>query len=68
LVPASDGLRWFKSSHSAGEDTCVNVAFRRDGSVLLRDSKSGDVGPVLRFTVDGWHAFLAGVRDGEFDR
>ncbi|HEY1968316.1 MAG TPA: DUF397 domain-containing protein [Pseudonocardia sp.] len=67
-MPARDGLRWFKSSRSGGNDTCVEVAFRPDGPVCLRDSKSGDVGPVLRFTVDGWHAFLAGVRDGEFDR
>jgi len=26
-----------------------------------------DRGPVLRFDEDAWSAFVAGVRDGEFD-
>lgn len=66
-MPASDGSRWRKSSHSGGNDTCVEVASLPDGSWLLRDSKAGATGPVLQFTPAEWRAFLAGVRDGEFD-
>jgi len=55
---------WFKSSFSAS-GSCVEVN-RLDALVLLRDSKDPD-GPVLRFNLAEWAAFLAGVRAGEFD-
>jgi hypothetical protein len=35
--------------------------------VNVRDSKN-EAGPVLRFPVQDWAGFLAGVRSGEFDR
>lgn len=53
---------WFKSTYCT-ENGCVEVAL---GEVVLRDSKNPD-GPVLRFTYSEWGAFLAGVRDGQFD-
>jgi len=34
--------------------------------ILMRDSKNPD-GPVLAFTEAEWRAFIAGVKDGEFD-
>jgi hypothetical protein len=58
------GATWRKSSHS-GANGCVEVARRSDG-IAVRDSKDPD-GPVLVFTDHEWRAFLAGVRDGEFD-
>jgi hypothetical protein len=36
------------------------------GEIGVRHSKDTE-GPVLRFTPDEWHAFLGGVRNGEFD-
>jgi hypothetical protein len=55
-----------KSSHSgASNPACVEVGFVTT-QVLLRDSKDPD-GPVLCFTTDEWHAFIAGVKAGEFD-
>jgi hypothetical protein len=36
------------------------------GIVGVRDSKDKD-GPVLTFTPEEWHAFAAGIRDGQFD-
>jgi hypothetical protein len=58
---------WTKSSLSSGGDNCVEV--RSDGDdVLVRDSKQGDAGPVLRYTAGEWDAFLGGARRGEFDR
>jgi hypothetical protein len=66
-MPASDRAAWAKSSHSGGDDHCVEVATLPDGGMLMRDSKLGDASPVLRFTAAEWRAFVAGVRDGEFD-
>jgi hypothetical protein len=58
-------LAWQKSRHSGGAG-CVEVAPLPGGGVAVRDSKDPD-GPVLRYTAHEWGAFLAGVRDGEFD-
>ena len=59
---------WHKSSWSSGGDNCVEVAYAPDGSVGVRDSKSGDGGPVLDFTAAEWQAFIRGVKGHEFDR
>jgi hypothetical protein len=66
-MSASDRTAWAKSSHSDANDNCVEVAPLPDGGMLVRDSKLGDASPVLRFTAAEWRAFVAGVRDGEFD-
>jgi hypothetical protein len=55
---------WRKSSHS-GDNGCVEVAVH-ENNVAVRDSKDPS-GPVLLFSDHEWRAFLAGVRDGEFD-
>ena len=36
------------------------------GGIGVRDSKNRQ-GAILRFTPDEWHAFVGGVRNGEFD-
>ncbi len=66
-TPDQPRLRWFKSSFSAANTSCVETAFLLDRT-LLRDSKLGDASPVLTFTDTEWAAFTAGVRAGEFDR
>jgi Domain of unknown function (DUF397) len=58
---------WVKSSLSFANGNCVEVANLPNGEIGVRDSKNSE-GPVLRFTPDEWHAFLGGVRNGEFDR
>jgi hypothetical protein len=55
-----------KSSLSFANGNCVEVAGLRDGGVAVRNSRDPD-GLVLRFTPGEWHAFLGGVRNGEFD-
>jgi hypothetical protein len=55
---------WHKSTRS-GNSGCVEVA-TLERVVGVRDSKDRQ-GPVLVFRFDEWNAFLAGVRDGEFD-
>ena len=57
---------WIKSSLSFSNGNCVEVANLTGGRVGVRHSKDTE-GPVLRFTPDEWHAFLGGVRNGEFD-
>jgi Domain of unknown function (DUF397) len=56
---------WLKSSFSQNGD-CVEIAFK-DKKVLVRDSKRPHES-FLIFTSSEWSAFLAGVRNGEFDQ
>ena len=57
---------WHKSRHSGNEEGCVETAFLQDGHVGVRDSKDR-AGPVLLYTPREWRAFIAGVKDGEFE-
>jgi Domain of unknown function (DUF397) len=58
---------WVKSSLSYANHNCVEVASLPDQEIGVRNSRDAE-GSVLRFTPDEWHAFLGGVRNGEFDR
>jgi len=60
------GSSWVKSSLSFSNSNCVEVAGMAEGEIGVRDSKD-PAGPVLHFTSGEWHAFLGGVRNGEFD-
>ena len=64
--PGSDSY-WVKSSLSFSNGNCVEVASLPDDEIGVRNSRDAQ-GAVLRFTPDEWHAFLGGVRNGEFDR
>ncbi len=71
---------WTKSSYSGKGSNCVEAAAvtSRDGLkipagkadteklILLRDSKNPG-GATLIFDEHEWSAFIAGVKDGEFD-
>jgi Domain of unknown function (DUF397) len=61
------GSYWIKSSLSYANGNCVEVASLPGGTIGIRNSRDS-VGPVLRFTPREWHAFLGGVRNGEFDK
>jgi hypothetical protein len=43
------------------------VADLSDGRRLVRDTKDLGHGPTLRFTEADWRAFVAGVKNGQFD-
>lgn len=58
-------LNYFKSTRSAANGDCVEVAFT-DSGVSVRDSKN-PAGSTLEFTRSEWAAFVTGVRSGEFD-
>jgi Domain of unknown function (DUF397). len=57
-------ITWIKSRRCES-NACVEVAFTGD-AVLVRNSTE-KASPVLRFTTAEWVAFVAGVRDGDFD-
>ena len=57
---------WRKSSHSSGNDNCLELAKAAWPVVGVRDSKNPR-GPVLVFDLGQWSAFLAGLRAGDFD-
>lgn len=60
-----ENLHWFKSSCSAS-GACVEVARLPGGGVAVRDSKDPGEPPHV-YTRRQWAAFLAGVKNGEFD-
>ena len=67
-MPAPDDEKplWRKSSRSANNGACVEVA-ELTGAVLVRDSTDPD-GPRLRFDRGTWREFVGSVRTGTFDR
>jgi Domain of unknown function (DUF397) len=58
---------WVKSTLSAHNGNCVEVAGLESDTIRLRDSKNPH-GGILNFTIGEWDAFIGGVRNGEFDR
>jgi hypothetical protein len=66
-APEGSGSDWVKSSLSFSNGNCVEVASLPGGGIGVRNSRDSQ-GLVLSFTPDEWHAFLGGVRNGEFDR
>ncbi len=60
------GVAWQKSRHSNSQGSCVEFARLPGGDVAVRNSRFPD-GPALVYTPAEVAAFLAGVKDGEFD-
>lgn len=58
----------FRKSTYSNSGSCVEVAVI-DGAVKVRNSNDADEPqrPTVRFTDDEWRAFVAGVKNGEFD-
>jgi hypothetical protein len=68
-MPATElhGIEWTKSRRSGPQGNCVEMARLPAGDgVAVRNSRHPD-GPVLVYTDAEIHAFLGGVRDGDFD-
>lgn len=63
-IPASS-LTW--RSARCSTQSCVEIADLPDGGAAVRDGKLQQGSPILVFTSAEWHAFLAGVKGGEFD-
>ena len=73
-MPVLDGISaaelsnvsWRRSARSGALGNCVEVARLADGAIAMRNSRF-PTGPALIYTPAEIAAFLAGVRDGEFD-
>jgi hypothetical protein len=63
--PDRSQLHWYKSSRSAGNGACVEVA-NLPSATAVRDSKDPQ-GPILIFSTESWQLFIATVRTGAFD-
>ncbi|AOP47342.1 DUF397 domain-containing protein [Streptomyces lydicus] len=61
-----EGVVWRKSRHSAPGGNCVEVAALPGGGFAFRNSRDPQ-GPALIYTQAELDAFVAGVKDGEFD-
>lgn len=62
------GLRWKKSSWSAQNGNCVEVAELPGNNIGVRDSKDSAAGcPVLIFTFAEWSSFVLSLKEGRFD-
>ena len=67
-IPAGQlvSARWRKSQASNPSGSCVQVAELADGAIAMRNSRHPS-GPALIYTRAEITAFLAGVKNGEFD-
>ena len=58
-------VTWHRPSSSVSSQS-VEVAWLDDGHVSIRDSRDPE-GVIHTFDADEWHAFVLGVKAGEFD-
>jgi hypothetical protein len=54
-------ISWKKSSYSAANGNCVEVARLGAGYIAVRDSKNA-AQPALGFTPAGWATFISAVK------
>jgi Domain of unknown function (DUF397) len=60
-------LSWRKSSYSAANGNCVEVARLANGHIGVRDSKN-ILQPALGFTATRWHEFVAELKHDGMER
>lgn len=56
---------WFLPQHSDNNATCVQTKFTKD-AVYVRNNRRPDAGTAV-FDHTEWAAFIAGVKDGDYD-
>lgn len=63
-MPLKNG-EWFVPRRSSNGNTCVETMFTAE-AVLVRNNLRPEAGTAV-FTHDEWRAFVAGVRDGDYE-
>jgi len=63
-ITTSTRPAWRKSSYSAYNGNCVEVAGLGNGLVAVRDTKDARRGPTLVFGPEAWGSFLSAVKNG----
>ena len=59
-----DSITWH-TALSCESGACVEVAANQN-TILIRNSRQPD-GPLIEYTSEEWHAFVSGVKKGDFD-
>jgi predicted secreted Zn-dependent protease len=59
-----DSITWHTALSCEG-GACVEVAANQN-TILIRNSRQPD-GPLIEYTPEEWHAFVSGVKKGDFD-
>jgi uncharacterized protein YcsI (UPF0317 family) len=59
---------WRKSTFSNLNGDCVEIGRLLPDRIGIRDTKDNGNGPVLVFTEAEWSAFIAGAKEGQFDK
>jgi predicted secreted Zn-dependent protease len=60
----NSSLTW-RTALSCDGGACVQVA--AEGNFILIGSSRQPAGPLLEYTPEEWHEFVAGVKKGDFD-
>jgi Domain of unknown function (DUF397) len=60
-----EGITWRKSSWSAVNGNCVEVADLPSGLIAVRDTKNSGCGPVLTFGHTAWGSFVKALKSGD---
>src|ERR1700684_1452017 len=63
----TDDVKWRKSSRSGYSGNCVEIPNFGDGHIGIRGAKANGRGPAIFVAPAGWSAFVAGIKDGQFD-
>lgn len=64
-MTSEDFTGWRKASHSDGNGACVQVG-TGERVVGVRDTQDLGRGPVLKFPMAAWRAFIATAKCGSF--
>jgi predicted secreted Zn-dependent protease len=67
VAALSAATNWRKASYSEGDQNGRVEVGNVPGFVGVRHTKLGDTSPILACTEAEWAAFLAGVKNHEFD-
>jgi len=64
-VQSDRGITWRKSSWSAVNGNCVEVAGLPSGLIAVRDTKDAGCGPILTFESTAWGSFVDALKTGD---